>query len=175
MTTAIDPICGMPVSTSSQLRSSRGGETFYFCGASCKARFDAAETPASVALAKDPNQNHRDTARPTATRTKNPTTETPRTRRKAVFQNLLLRALGASVLLTSGFFSRREDSGGWEEGRRLPRRHREHGERFLKNCLSPCPQCLCGKGLVWLRLCRAVVIASPWSEENAASARPANR
>src|SRR5258706_9650539 len=39
--TAIDPICGMTVSTDSPLRSTRDGETFYFCSTPCKAKFDA--------------------------------------------------------------------------------------------------------------------------------------
>ncbi len=45
--TAIDPICGMTVSTSTPLRSTRDGETFYFCGPACKARFDAGEQEAA--------------------------------------------------------------------------------------------------------------------------------
>src|SRR5260221_3729270 len=45
--TAIDPICGMTVSTDSLLRSTRGGETFYFCNPACKARFDAGEREAA--------------------------------------------------------------------------------------------------------------------------------
>src|SRR4051794_26965086 len=42
-TTAVDPICGMTVSTDTPLRSTRNGETFYFCSPSCKAKFDAGE------------------------------------------------------------------------------------------------------------------------------------
>jgi P-type Cu+ transporter len=64
-TTAIDPICGMTVSTSVPLRSTRGGETFYFCNPSCKARFDAASTTSSIEqaapLGEEQYPNHRGT------------------------------------------------------------------------------------------------------------------
>jgi uncharacterized membrane protein YraQ (UPF0718 family)/YHS domain-containing protein len=39
---AKDPVCGMAVSRSSPHRSERDGETFYFCSAHCKHRFESA-------------------------------------------------------------------------------------------------------------------------------------
>ena len=39
--TAIDPVCGMTVNTrTAEYRSFRGDETYYFCSAGCKQRFD---------------------------------------------------------------------------------------------------------------------------------------
>jgi YHS domain-containing protein/uncharacterized membrane protein YraQ (UPF0718 family) len=39
--TAIDPVCGMTVNTrTAEYRSLRGDETYYFCSAGCKERFD---------------------------------------------------------------------------------------------------------------------------------------
>lgn len=39
--TAIDPICGMTVSTSTHLRVERDGKTYYFCSPHCQAKFAA--------------------------------------------------------------------------------------------------------------------------------------
>ncbi len=39
--TATDPVCGMMVNTrTAEYRSFRGDETYYFCSAGCKERFD---------------------------------------------------------------------------------------------------------------------------------------
>ena len=38
---ARDPVCGMTVDRSTEFRSEWGGQTYYFCGPGCKARFDA--------------------------------------------------------------------------------------------------------------------------------------
>ena len=44
--TAIDPVCGMSVDTSSaEYQSVQDGQTYYFCAKGCKERFD-----------KDPNR-----------------------------------------------------------------------------------------------------------------------
>jgi P-type Cu+ transporter len=38
----IDPVCGMEVNpASAEAQSEYGGQTFYFCSAECKQRFDA--------------------------------------------------------------------------------------------------------------------------------------
>jgi Cu+-exporting ATPase len=39
--TAIDPVCGMTVKTSTPLKTDYKGETYYFCGAGCLAKFRA--------------------------------------------------------------------------------------------------------------------------------------
>src|SRR5687768_8335810 len=39
--TAIDPVCGMKVSTDSPLRTEHAGQTYYFCNPRCLARFQA--------------------------------------------------------------------------------------------------------------------------------------
>jgi Cu+-exporting ATPase len=61
--TAIDPVCGMTVSTSTPLRSTRDGKTVYFCGASCKTRFDAGGWEAAKAeretASAERENNHR--------------------------------------------------------------------------------------------------------------------
>src|ERR1700682_87231 len=75
MATAVDPICGMTVSTTSPLRSTRGGETFYFCSPSCKARFDADESSRREDRRSDPAP----TPTPTETRGPDPLqTDVPR-------------------------------------------------------------------------------------------------
>jgi len=39
---AIDPVCGMTVEVATAMhKTEHGGETVYFCGAGCKAAFDA--------------------------------------------------------------------------------------------------------------------------------------
>lgn len=43
--TAIDPICGMTVDTSTPLRAERGGKTYYFCSAHCQTKFLSADEP----------------------------------------------------------------------------------------------------------------------------------
>ncbi len=35
-----DPVCGMEVGEDTPYKSKRGGETIYFCSASCKHEFD---------------------------------------------------------------------------------------------------------------------------------------
>ena len=39
-TTAVDPVCGMSVDTSTDLKSTYQGKTYYFCSPGCKASFD---------------------------------------------------------------------------------------------------------------------------------------
>ena len=39
--TAIDPVCGMTVKTSTHLRTTYKGDTYYFCAPGCLAKFDA--------------------------------------------------------------------------------------------------------------------------------------
>jgi YHS domain-containing protein len=39
---ARDPVCGMTVDRSTAFTSEWRGQTYYFCGAGCKSRFDAA-------------------------------------------------------------------------------------------------------------------------------------
>jgi Cu+-exporting ATPase len=39
--TAIDPVCGMTVKTSTPLKTDYKGDTYYFCGAGCLAKFQA--------------------------------------------------------------------------------------------------------------------------------------
>lgn len=36
-----DPVCGMQVDENTPHKSNAGGETIYFCSASCKEKFDA--------------------------------------------------------------------------------------------------------------------------------------
>lgn len=43
--TAIDPICGMTVDTSTPLRAERGGKTYYFCSAYCQTKFLSTDEP----------------------------------------------------------------------------------------------------------------------------------
>jgi YHS domain-containing protein len=45
---AKDPVCGMAVSRSSPYRSEREGETFYFCSAHCKHRFESTDAGESA-------------------------------------------------------------------------------------------------------------------------------
>jgi len=42
---AKDPICGMPVDEASSLRAERDGQTFYFCSAHCRKKFDEQVQP----------------------------------------------------------------------------------------------------------------------------------
>src|ERR1051325_4324567 len=52
----VDPICGMTVDPARAAGSSqRGGETFYFCSAKCKAKFEARATaqPSTRATASE--------------------------------------------------------------------------------------------------------------------------
>ena len=39
--TAIDPVCGMTVKTSTHLRTDYDGHTYYFCAPGCLAKFQA--------------------------------------------------------------------------------------------------------------------------------------
>ena len=41
-----DPVCGMTVEPATALRAERDGQTFYFCGEHCRAKFLA--TPAGA-------------------------------------------------------------------------------------------------------------------------------
>ncbi len=47
-----DPVCGMRVTTQSQHQLEHQGRTFYFCGAQCKAKFEA--SPAKYAGTQEP-------------------------------------------------------------------------------------------------------------------------
>src|SRR5689334_8262649 len=61
--TAIDPVCGMTVDTSTPLRAERHGTTYYFCNPGCRAKFvanpdqylDKARAPATVTVDAGPN------------------------------------------------------------------------------------------------------------------------
>ena len=46
MAAAKDPVCGMEVDTSSDLKFEYNGETYYFCGRGCKLEFE--EAPRSI-------------------------------------------------------------------------------------------------------------------------------
>ncbi len=37
---AKDPVCGMNIPENQQLKSTHAGATYFFCSASCKAKFD---------------------------------------------------------------------------------------------------------------------------------------
>jgi len=40
-TTAVkDPVCGMDIETNAARRTEHKGQTYYFCGAKCKEKFD---------------------------------------------------------------------------------------------------------------------------------------
>jgi uncharacterized membrane protein YraQ (UPF0718 family)/YHS domain-containing protein len=55
--TAIDPVCGMTVDRSTaEYRSSRGDETYYFCSAGCKQRFD--KSPEKYAIGAEEHRHH---------------------------------------------------------------------------------------------------------------------
>ncbi|HEU5342978.1 MAG TPA: YHS domain-containing protein [Ktedonobacterales bacterium] len=55
MATAIDPVCGMEVDTATAAGSSEyQGQTYYFCSAGCKRRFDG--DPASFAEGQEPDE-----------------------------------------------------------------------------------------------------------------------
>jgi Cu+-exporting ATPase len=45
---ATDPVCGMMVDETSELRAERKGQTFYFCSEHCRQKFLASETPHSA-------------------------------------------------------------------------------------------------------------------------------
>ena len=55
MATAIDPVCGMEVDTATAAGSSEyQGQTYYFCSAGCKRRFDG--DTASFAEGQEPDE-----------------------------------------------------------------------------------------------------------------------
>ncbi|MGV3482973.1 MAG: heavy metal translocating P-type ATPase, partial [Planctomycetaceae bacterium] len=57
---ATDPVCGMQVPTSSPLRSTFEGQDYFFCGASCQRKFDAA--PREVLARRAAIESAKDTA-----------------------------------------------------------------------------------------------------------------